>query len=139
MHLDLVLPREAATVPLVRHLLKHSLVELGVVRGCIDDVELAISEACANVVEHATGDDEYRIGVDIGPERCEIRVIDAGRGFDHTSMDTAMPAGDTEGGRGLLLMQSLVDRLDFESEPDRGTVLHLVKALTFDRPATRRS
>lgn len=141
INLDLTLPRDNATVPLVRHILKYTLSEFGVAAGCVADVELAVTEACANVVEHAAGDDEYAIAVQLTDELCEIRVIDTGHGFDHATMRQAVPDDDSEDGRGLRLMQALVDGIRFESEPEVGTVVHLTKILDFEtaplRPATR--
>lgn len=68
MKLDLTLPRDTSTVPLVRHILKYTLAEFGVATRCVSDVELAVTEACANVVEHATGDDdEYDIRMQTVP------------------------------------------------------------------------
>lgn len=134
MNVDLVLPRDTATVPLVRHLLKYSLMELGVRRECVADVELAVTEACANVVEHAASEEEYRISFSFDGDLCEIRVVDSGGGFVPGAQPRAMPAGDSEGGRGLLLMQALVDQLHFESAPEVGTVVRLVKTLEFAAP-----
>ena len=47
------LPVDAQSVPLVRGLLRQALQHLGVVSDGIDDVLLALTEACANVVRHA--------------------------------------------------------------------------------------
>ena len=43
------------------------------------------------------------------------------------------------GGRGLLLMRALMDRIHFESRPEQGTVVHLVKKLDFDVAPLRRA
>jgi serine/threonine-protein kinase RsbW len=139
MNLELVLPRDTATVPLVRHLLKHTLVEFGVSPECVSDVEVAVTEACANVVEHASGDDEYEVRTSLTDELCEIRVVDTGRGFDHESMNARTFDQASERGRGLLLMQALVDNIRFESEPEVGTVVHLTKRLQFESAPLRRA
>jgi serine/threonine-protein kinase RsbW len=130
--LELTLPSDTTTVPLVRHILQYTLTEFGVQAECVGDVLLAVTEACANVVEHADADDdEYRITVAVDERTCEIRVIDTGHGFDQT-LAAGYPAADAERGRGLHLMRSLMDSLTFHSEPERGTVVHLTKALRFD-------
>lgn len=135
INLALELPRDTSTVPLVRHLTKHALWEIGVTRSCVADVELAVTEACANVVEHASGDDVYSVEVSVTAEHCEIRVVDTGRGFDHESLDRGGPSADADRGRGIALMRVLVDTIDFRSEPERGTIVHLVKTLEFDHGA----
>lgn len=138
MHIDLTLclPRDEATLPLVRHLCKHALSELGVADGCTHDVELAITEACANVVEHTSIDDEYEVRIEVGNERCEIRVVDTGRGFDFEKLGTTEVDLTDEGGRGIMLMRALVDRVGFISEPEVGTIVHLVKDLEFQSSPT---
>jgi serine/threonine-protein kinase RsbW len=132
INLALELPRDSSTVPLVRHLTKHALWEIGVTRSCVADVELAVTEACANVVEHASGDDSYSVEVSVNAEQCEIRVVDTGRGFDYQSLDSGNADSEADRGRGIALMKVLVDAIDFRSEPERGTIVHLVKALEFD-------
>lgn len=133
MHLvvTLCLPRERASVPIVRHLVRASLDRLGVGQDCLGDVEVAVTEACSNVLKHAEGpEDEYEVSFEINDGRCEIRVTDTGSGFDHESLaDAAHPT--SEGGRGIQLMRSLVDAVQFVSEPQRGTVVHLTKQLDF--------
>jgi serine/threonine-protein kinase RsbW len=131
--LSMNIPRDASTLPLVRHLTKHSLREIGVTRSCIGDVEVAVTEACANVVEHTTDEDEYSVEVELTDTRVEIRVIDTGHGFDFETLGRSDAEITAEGGRGIQLMRALVDAIKFTSEPESGTVVHLVKDLEFDR------
>lgn len=131
IELDLTLPRDLSTVPRVRHVLKHTLREFGVTESCVDDVELAVSEACANVVEHARGKDQYAVNLTVDDHCCRIRVVDTGHGFDGPIAD-AFPTHDAERGRGLLIMRSLMDSLKFRSTSERCTVVELTKRLEFD-------
>jgi serine/threonine-protein kinase RsbW len=55
MTVRLDLPREAGSVPAVRRLLRSALAVLHVDRTSGADLELAITEACANVISHAEG------------------------------------------------------------------------------------
>lgn len=125
------LPREAATVPVVRGLVRTAMAELGVDESCVGDVALALTEACANVVEHSSDDDdEYEVRVQIDSRACQIRVVDTGRGFDHETLGDGMPSPTAERGRGIQLMKALVDNVQFDSEPEAGTVVHFTKKLT---------
>ena len=134
--LSMNIPRDASTLPLVRHLTKHSLREIGVTNECIGDVEVAVTEACANVVEHTTDEDEYSVEVELTDTKVEIRVIDTGHGFDFETLGRSDAEATAEGGRGIQLMRALVDTIKFTSEPESGTVVHLVKDLEFDnRPS----
>ena len=132
IQLSVSMPREEATLPLIRHLVKYSLFEIGVTRDCIGDVELALTEACANVITHSAGDDQYLVDMTITADTCEIRVIDTGHGLDFETLGRDEAAIDAESGRGIQLMRALVDTISFKSEPETGTIVHLVKRLQLD-------
>lgn len=137
--LSLQLPRDRLSVPVTRHLIRAGMQAVGVVADDAADVELAVTEACTNVIDHAGPGDAYEVSVTIGSAACHIRVIDVGRGFDHSALNIpAMASGDAEHGRGVALMHALVDQVHFESEPERGTIVHLVKRLRFDDSNTAR-
>ena len=134
--MSLQLPRERSSVPLTRHVIRSSMAELGVDPADAADVELVVSEACANVINHSGPGDAYEVSVAIAPVACHIRVVDIGRGFDHQTLcPPRMPENDAEHGRGIALMYALADQVSFDSEPERGTVVHLVKQLHFDSSA----
>jgi anti-sigma regulatory factor (Ser/Thr protein kinase) len=132
IHHSLLLPRDAATVPAVRRLCRTAMEELGVVAGDIDDVTLALTEACANVVRHAaSGGTEYRVEITIGVASCEMTVTDSGGGFEDAGRQTPLSQDlEMERGRGLPLMRALVDVAELRSQPASGTVVRLVKHLT---------
>ena len=55
----LQLPRDALSVPVVRRVLNSSMRTLGVAEDCLTDIEIALTEACTNVLDHAAAGDEY--------------------------------------------------------------------------------
>ena len=122
-----VLPRDEVTVPLIRHIVRDSLLKIGATRECVSDIELALTEACTNVLHHAKANpSEYSVSVDVNDVTCDIRLTDRGAGFDAATVGTA---GETaESGRGITLMKALVDDLKFVSNGS-GTVVHLAKRL----------
>lgn len=137
--LSLQLPRDRVSVPVTRHLVRAAMKEVGVLSEDGDAVELAITEACANVIDHSGPGDAYDVLVSIGTSACHIRVVDVGRGFDHAALSLpSMADTHAEHGRGVALMHALVDQVRFESVPEQGTVVHLVKQLRFDGSATAR-
>lgn len=137
--LMLCLPRDSSTLPVVRHIAAFALEELGVDSEAIGDVALALTEAAANVVKHSGAGDEYEVHLDLENHLCEIRVVDTGHGFDSTSLGMAMAGPSDEQGRGMALMAALVDSVHFESRPEAGTIVHLVKDLSLrpDGPLDR--
>ena len=85
------LPREAETVGLIRNVVKNALRSFGATEECTDDVCLALTEACTNVIDHAVHDDEYEVRVQIDEQNCAISVRNTGQGFDAAALCTAMP------------------------------------------------
>ena len=113
------LPVDTDSVPFVRGLTRQALVHLAVPSSVIDEIALALTEACANVVQHSGGHAHYEVGVAIHDRRCRITVWDDGQGLDpDAAPNTARGRDRAEGGSGLLLMKALVDRLDFRHDPD---------------------
>lgn len=126
------LPKEASTVSLIRGVVAHALATFGVTAACVDDICLALSEACTNVIDHAAADDEYEVRLQVDDERCAISVKNTGNGFDAASLSGVMPDGDSARGRGVAIMGAVMDHVDFVSEPETGTIVHLVKRLDVD-------
>jgi anti-sigma regulatory factor (Ser/Thr protein kinase) len=127
------LPVDVDSVPFVRGLCRQALEHLRIERTVVEETTLALTEACANVVEHAGEHAEYEVSVDIRDDVCRITVVDDGSGFDPAEVADRAPA---EGGAGLRLMQALVDRLDFRSDPDGRHRVGLEKRLS-TRPPLR--
>lgn len=131
VNLTLTLPRDELSIPVVRHLTTAMLGGVGVEQGCIDDIELALTEACTNVLDHSKADDAYEVSVSFDTETCSIGVTDtASEGFDHIAVPRA--ADDAESGRGIHLMHALVDRVSFRPRGELGSVVQLEKRLRFD-------
>ena len=128
----LELPRDALSVPVVRRVLASSMQTLGVESGCVEDIGIALTEACTNVLDHAAGDDEYEVVAGIDDDVCTILVVDTGRGFDAEHLGHAEADPNAEEGRGIQLMRALVDRVLFRARPEDGMVVHLEKTLAFE-------
>jgi serine/threonine-protein kinase RsbW len=102
---------------------------IGVAPDCTNDVELALSEACTNVLAHGDPAVEYEVRLQLSDERCVLRVIEVGQGLERKLWAVPEPAelpdGDAEHGRGLMLMRALMDRVGFRLLPGSGAVVSL--------------
>jgi serine/threonine-protein kinase RsbW len=131
LSLALTLPRDEQTVTVARHIVRNAMEQFGVEETCVYDVELALSEACTNVLLHSGPGDQYVVRLDLADGLGLIRVVDVGHGFDSAKLQAEDPLLEAERGRGLSLMQALVDRVDLTSRPEAGTIVTLEKALTY--------
>jgi serine/threonine-protein kinase RsbW len=130
--LTLALPRDAMSVPVARRICADAMRDLGVTDDCCADIEIALSEACTNVLDHVTEGDEYEVAIGIDDRFCVIEVVDTGGGFDPSTLDPAMAELTAEQGRGVQIMRAVVDRVTFTSRPEKGTICHLEKELVLD-------
>ena len=135
IELALSLPREAISVPLARHTVSAALATAGVELACVNEVEVALSEACTNAVQHAVAGVTYEVMVGISDEQVSIDVVDSGSGFGQR---TISPDGNdhwAEDGRGMALMNALSDLAIFDSVDGGGGTVHLTKRLRWSQGA----
>lgn len=94
----------------------------------IDDLRLAVSEACTNAVEsHVAAGiaDPVVIRIEESADQVRVHVVDQGGGFDADTLPAHPPVTDPqrlnfERGLGVPLIRSLVDGAEFKSR-DAGT------------------
>ncbi|NES98518.1 MAG: ATP-binding protein [Desertifilum sp. SIO1I2] len=99
------------------------------------ECKTALAEGMTNAIRHAhkdrSSDSPVEIELTLFPELLEIRIWDRGPGFDMDGwLANEQPPLDNEyleHGRGLLMMQKLVDRLSYDRTADRRNCLLMVK------------
>lgn len=125
----LSLPRDAASVPLSRQVLDGCLETLGVTDDTRTDIALALSEACANAIVHAGSGEQYGVTASACDGRCVIEVVNSGTG-PVSLPDPGAPAPlSAEHGRGLTIMDAVVDNLRLTGNRQQGTTVHFEKDL----------
>jgi serine/threonine-protein kinase RsbW len=85
----LVFPREALSVPVMRHVLGDTLRGLGADDDGVADLLLAVTEACSNVVRHGGPGKRYEVLASVGTGGCLVQVVNSGRRF-HPGLLTGM-------------------------------------------------
>jgi serine/threonine-protein kinase RsbW len=114
----LTLPARPENVAVIRHVLGAFAEALQLPADLVEDMRLAVTEACTNVVRHAYHDQPGPIDVVIRPngDTLELIVSDRGAGIG-PSPDLAGP------GLGLPLIAALADQVEIEHGPSRGSRL----------------
>jgi len=111
----LTVPARPENVAVVRHMLGAFAEALWLPPELVEDMRLAVTEACTNVVRHAYDGEPGPIDVVICPngDRLDVVVSDRGRGLG--------PSADVSGpGLGLPLIAALADSVDLQALPIRG-------------------
>jgi serine phosphatase RsbU (regulator of sigma subunit)/anti-sigma regulatory factor (Ser/Thr protein kinase) len=118
--LELELPAEPGSVGIVRRRLERWLIDSGDGRDDVFAIKLAVSEACANAIEHAYGPGDGHT-VAVLAEREErglaIEIRDRGR--------WRSPRGDARG-LGLRIIERVMDTMEVRRAPE-GTVVSMSK------------
>jgi serine/threonine-protein kinase RsbW len=147
------LPRDAVSVPVSRQVLDGCLATLGVTPDTRADIALALSEACANVIQHAGPGEEYEVQVSAKNCRCAIEVVNAGSRDSEPASDASGTAAFEDGrapgekqpdwfalpddpvsataehGRGLKIIDAVADNLQLTGNQRQGTTVHFEKTL----------
>ncbi len=127
---------EYASIPVVREQFKAFLGQIEVDPDGETGFDLlaALTESISNVIRHAHDQDGRAAHVDFeyDGKTLRIEVYDSAptRGFDPATSGTTVPDLESEGGRGLFLMQSLTDDIALErTTSPTGKMIRLTKRL----------
>jgi serine/threonine-protein kinase RsbW len=147
------LPRDVVSVPVSRQVLDSCLETLGVRPDTRADIALALSEACANVIQHAGPGEAYEVQVSAKNCRCAIEVVNTGSrdsepasdGSSAASLEDGSRPGEAqpdwfrlpddpvpataEHGRGLKIIDAVADNLQLTGNRRQGTTVHFEKTL----------
>lgn len=121
----LTLPARPENVSVIRHVLGAFAEALRLSDDLVEDLRLAVTEACTNVVRHAyPADVPGPVEITIRPteEVVSVVVADHGRGIGSSS-DTTGP------GLGLPLIAAIADEVELQPVPGGGSSV----AMTFAR------
>jgi serine/threonine-protein kinase RsbW len=106
----------------------------GLSERAIYDVEVAIDEACVNIIEHSYGGEdkgEIECECQILPDGLKIVLHDTGCFFnpdDIPEPDLNSPLEERKtGGLGLYFMRKLMDEVSFDPCMGEGTTLTMIK------------
>ena len=120
--MELKLPADVDSIPSLRRVLARWLREAAASSREIEEITLACSEACANAIEHAyaPGPAALEVNASVSEEReIVISVRDSG---------SWRPARGAHRGRGMVLMQGLMESVDVDTG-DAGTSVRLSRRI----------
>ena len=101
---------------------------------CLDDIEdlkVAISEACTNAIKHSL-EDRFTIIYTMIEKGLTIEIIDKGKGYNTKEVSEPDLDNLKESGMGLFIIESLMDEVNVESTEGKGTSIKMTKYLGVD-------
>lgn len=132
VHLEI--PARPAFVGIARSVIAAAASSVeGIDDDRLEDLRIAVSEACTNAVEaHLVDaiDQQVVVRFLVDDEHLEVRIEDGGPGFDPGALPVRPPVGDPrhleiERGWGISLIRALVDTVEFHPT-GAGTAVRLV-------------
>lgn len=124
------IPSRAGAIDDARRWVTGHLQPAGATADAIWEIELALTEALANVIKHAYGGDDSQpieLALEVDDDRVTIEIVDSGAHFDAASYVPPDFDAPSDGGYGVHLIDELMDEVDRQPAGDRGTRLRLVK------------
>lgn len=125
--LSLHMPADQDTLPLVRQALRSLGETVDADLEALEDAELAVTEACANAVEHAYADGNGDVEVRFAPGEDQLQVTVADQGVGIPVDIRTKGAGD---GFGLPMIAGIATQVDFSD----GDGTELTMTLPLGRP-----
>lgn len=141
-YVEMKIPAKPEFIGIVRLTLSGIANRMGFNYDDIEDLKIALSEACTNAVKHAYQHDqngEIVIGFGMYNDRLEVMVADNGKSFDFQKMkeelgpySPSVPIEDlNEGGLGLFLIETLMDEVKIQI--NSGVTVFMTKFLDGER------
>lgn len=133
---ELLVPSSTDNLAMIREFISRVGAKAGFDEREQMKLSLAVDEACANVIEHAYGEDatkEVRVRATFDEDRVMIEVVDTGKGFDPSQL----PVKDVEqlikerrsGGLGWRLIRSVMDEVHYQMSLGVKNELRMVKKI----------
>jgi serine/threonine-protein kinase RsbW len=130
-NIKLTLPTKPEYVSLARLTIASVANNMGFSIGDVEDLKVAVSEACTNALTHSKNPDtSYELSYIIENEKLVFTVTDRGVGFEPDEVAPPDLNGKQLGGFGLFIIKSLMDRVEIISERGSGTSITMIKNLS---------
>ncbi len=129
---ELSLPSRIDTVATAAAAVADFVNRSGISEEAAFGIDLAVREAVTNAVLHGNRQDENKT-VDVtlksSPDAVEISVHDQGDGFNPEDVPDPTAAENIlkTSGRGIFLMRTYMDEVDWSIRPGGGTTVRMVK------------
>lgn len=127
---EMCVPASVESLAKTRSRVVDLLAPLHVPESILYDVKVAVGEALANAVRHGSPrgeEDHVCVEVTAYSDRVVVKVRDSGTGFDGDS--SCADDVYASGGRGVMFMRALMDRVEFSQCDGSGTSVTLTKRI----------
>ena len=133
---ELIVPSDPKYMKLVRGLVAAAAQVVGFERGDVNQLCLAVDEACTNVIRHAYGGDhkqKIEVHLAMHPDRLEVKLRDYGRQADPAEIKARDLTDIRPGGLGVHFIREIMDDVVYDTNREVGTELRMTKSRPQER------
>lgn len=127
--INLSLPSKPEYVSIARLTASYLANQMGFDVEIIEDIKLAVGEACNNAILHSGTEETYKIEFFNMPNELKIEIRDHGKGFSVENYKKPNAEDLQENGLGLFIIKSLMDQVEIESFEGSGTKIIMSKTI----------
>jgi len=129
---NMAIPSRTDNLGIIREFITSIARRFGFNDDAIGEIELAVDEACANVIKHAYKYDESKnidITVETNGSKFTIIISDEGEGFDPDRLETPQQRlqKHARGGLGIALIKRMMDEVVFDIHPGEKNRVKMIK------------
>lgn len=129
-------PSQPDNLSIIRDFVAKVASKVGFNNDEASKIELAVDEACTNVIKHAYENNSNQvidIQIRVDKKKLTITVTDKGKGFNPDNVKTpdlnqSIKEG-RGGGLGICLIRTLMDKVDFQIKPGTKNQVKMTKYL----------
>ncbi len=134
---QLKIPSQSDNLAIIRDVVAKVASRVGFDTDEASKIELAVDEACTNVIKHAytnNSNQMIEVSIKVDQEKLIITVADKGKGFDPDKiklpdLNESIKEG-RKGGLGLCLIKTLMDKVEFEIKPGSKNKVKMIKYIS---------
>jgi len=131
---QLKIPSQSDNLSIIRDVVSKVARRIGFNTDEASKIELAVDEACTNVIKHAYANNSNQmieVSIKVDRKKLIIIVADKGKGFNPDEiklpdLNESIKEG-RKGGLGLCLIKTLMDKVEFEIKPGFKNKVKMIK------------
>ena len=134
---QLKIPSQSDNLAIIRDVVAKVASRIGFDTDEASKIELAVDEACTNVIKHAYANNSNQmieVSIKVDQKKLIIIVADKGKGFNPDKiklpdLNKSIKEG-RKGGLGLCLIKTLMDKVEFEIKPGSKNQVKMIKYIS---------
>ncbi len=134
---QLKIPSQSDNLSIIRDVVAKVASRVGFDTDEASKIELAVDEACTNVIKHAYANNSNQmieVSIKVDQKKLIIIVADKGKGFNPDEiklpdLNKSIKEG-RKGGLGLCLIKTLMDKVEFEIKPGSKNQVKMIKYIS---------